>query len=327
MHRNVIVLLAFVILAVPAGAPAVAAPEQPENTSSEAYKLLETAVDRSRSQEGYHLSVEFHIDASDRQDTMDVVSMGVFRKPEFYLESITPSGMEVTSYGNDRAIAHIDPSTDQVVTSEKLGLASVNRKMLDPFKHFTYLLKPDYQGFRCGFDGTKKMDGRSHRVIRVQPGPDQIREVMNKFQDQLKRPIKPEKTRATYRIFVDEKKTLIRRVDLQVETKAPPEDDGAAGAAGEDGGDDPDLPPGIKEKLDEESKTNGEDDAAENRSSDGETGEEEGGADDASLVTITIDGRFELTRYNKGLGFTIPDDVRAKLKKWAKGSGSSTGEK
>ncbi len=310
-------ILSGLLLLIITSLPAHTDPGQESgvNSPEKAYSYLKKAVENARSQEGFHLSVEFYLDASDRDDTMEVLSRGVFRKPLFVLESITPSGMQVTSYGNDRAIAHIDPSTDEVVTSKKLGIASVNRKMLDPFKHFEYLLKPDYKGFKCSFDGTKKINGSPQKIVKVQPGTDQIREVMQKFQDQLKRKIKPKKTKAVYRIFINKKQNVIRRVKLQVESEAKKnrqkqaknEDNQNSTKQNNDEGSS-NLPENVKQKLDEESKqeNNQQNEEAQNSTN--------------QPVSIKINGTFNLTQYNKNLTFTIPEDVQTKLKKWAKRS-------
>lgn len=290
--------LLFLFVLLPSSAPCE--PDQPDSSgrSPEAYSFLESAVDHSKAQDGFHLDVELITRRSDREDTIDILSKGIFRKPEFILMSTTPAGMQVTSYGNDRAIAHIDPSTDEVVTSEKLGIASVNRKMLDPFQHFKYLLKPDYEGFSCSFAGSTEINGVPHRIVRVEPGPEQIREVMEKFQDQLKRSLKPEKTRAEYRIFVEKDRNVVHRIKLHVESEAAPKTEG--------GRNDKKDKPDWQEELEKEEKK-GQKEKNKEKSE-----------NDESPLNITIDGTFKLTDYNRDLSFTIPDDVRAKLKKWAK---------
>ncbi len=295
MQRNVFFLLLLFCCSTPGVADSE--PTYPEGTSaSEAYHFLRKAVQTSRDQKGFHLNVNYDMTAPSEQNSGTIISKGVFRQPgDFRLKTDTLSGMNVKSFGQGDTIAHINPSTHRINTSEQLGITSVDRTLLDPFRHFDLLLKPNYEGFSCSFDGEETIDEKTHRVVKVTPGPKQIQDVMNKFKEKFQRPVKPENTDATYRIFVDPESKLIRRIKIQARSQMKSQDH-----------------PG--DSSEQNSKNNGK---LGKEKLEGKTDTDEEKNSGNSPVTMKLNGEFNLTKYNNELSFEIPEDVKKKLTKWS----------
>lgn len=205
-----------------------AAPDSGSATSSTpAFQELEAVVNTSEDTSSYRLNVDFDIDVSDREDPITITSRGRFQSPYYRLLSETPSGMEVKSFGKDEQVLHIHPSTDEIVTSEKLGISSVNRTLLDPFKHMAYVLDPGYEDVSVTQVEDERVDGEALSVLRVEVGSEPVRDVMNEFRDQLKRPLKAGDTTAVYRILFDPSSRHIRRIHLTADSEfvKPEEED------------------------------------------------------------------------------------------------------
>ncbi len=251
-----------------------------DNESTSLHNVLKKVVRTSRSHPSYRLNVRYHIEMSDRKDPINIQSHGIFQSPHYRLRSETPAGMEVLSFGKNQAVVHIHPSTDEVVTSRRLGISSVNRTLLDPFEHMDYLLDPSYEETSMSLEGTMQIDGSTFQVLRVEAGTDQVRDVMNKFRDQLERPLKPKKTVAVYRVFYDDNTSYIRRIRLTVDSELVEQEKDS-----------------ISEDLQEELP----------RPRDRE-GSPEGS------VQMHVEGTFDLTNYGEVEDLSIPADVERKLR-------------
>lgn len=98
-----------------------AVPDSTDPSSSDsAFQELKEVVQHSRDTGAYRLNVDFDIEVSDRQDPITIESRGIFQSPYYRLLSETPSGMEVKSFGKDKDVLHIHPSTDEVVPPRSL---------------------------------------------------------------------------------------------------------------------------------------------------------------------------------------------------------------
>lgn len=219
MSENVSYSICLFFVLLTANASAAPDSTSEASPSADAFQDLKAVVQKSRNSASYRLRVDFDIDVSDREDQINIDSRGIFQSPYYRLLSETPSGMEVKSFGKGKEVLHIHPTTDEVVTSEELGISSVNRTLLDPFEHMSYLLDPTYNEVFVTREETREVDGQSMEVLRVEVGSEPVRDVMNEFRDQLKRPLKAGKTTAVYRILYEPSSQYIRRIHLTADSE------------------------------------------------------------------------------------------------------------
>lgn len=298
--------------------------EQTEETPrSEAYQLLEEAVSNSGEQEGYHLETVIRFDTPDYSETMTTRSRGTFREGgAFTLRSETPQGMTVESYGAFGEIAHIDPSSHAIVTSEELGLSTVNKTMLDPFQQLDLLLQPDYEGFSIREREPVEEKGRRLRLIEVRPGTGQIKAVHERYSEEMEEEINMEETRIVYSIFIRPESRLLEKISFDIRSKLK-----RPSPADRDGSEDSDFIDDLMEDEEEgESEPDGDQEESEPRDQD------DGGSDfeedleeevegeqeeDSGANSVRIRGTFQFKKYNSDLDFEIADDIYEKLRQWA----------
>lgn len=256
------------------------------SSSKTTCQQIQEAAERTENQNSFHLKSKFQLKREDRDPVRTRANGIIGPDRHFSVKTRTPSGMTVRSFGAYGEVVHLDPAKDIFVTSEELGISSVDRKLQDPFEHIHLLFRNGSEELKCQPEEAETIDGVTYQVFSAVPSRTVIGHVVNRMRNIYGTQILLDKTDVRYRFFLPSKSDLIRRISFRIQTAIRQKSKEKNQQKQENG-------PEWKEQVEEEIENNQQ---TSNR-----------------VTKARIDGTFTLTEFDEDLTVDIPGPAQSKL--------------